>query len=36
MVKGREPLDPPAIASKLREQAALEEAFFRDLKAAVR
>jgi hypothetical protein len=36
MVKGREPLDPPAIAARLREQAALEEAFFRDLKAAVR
>lgn len=36
MVKGREPLDPPAIAAKLREQAAQEEAFFRDLKAAVR
>ena len=36
MVKGREPLDPPAIAARLREQAAQEEAFFRDLKAAVR
>jgi hypothetical protein len=36
MVKGREPLDPPAIAAKLREQAAQEEDFFRDLKAAVR
>ena len=35
MVKGREPLDPPAIAARLREQAAQEEAFFRDLKAAV-
>jgi hypothetical protein len=36
MVKGREPMDPPAIAARLREQAAQEEAFFRDLKAAVR
>ena len=36
MVKGREPLDPPAIAAKLREQAEQEEDFFRDLKAAVR
>jgi hypothetical protein len=36
MVKGREPLDPPAIAAKLREQAGQEEDFFRDLKAAVR
>ena len=36
MVKGREPLDPPTIATKLREQAALEEVFFRDLKVAVR
>jgi hypothetical protein len=36
MVKGREPIDPPAIAAKLRDQAALEETFFRDLKAALR
>jgi hypothetical protein len=36
MVKGREPVDPPAIAAKLREQAAQEEAFFRELKAAAR
>jgi len=35
MVKGRELVDPPAIAAKLREQAAQEEAFFRDLRAAV-
>ncbi len=33
MVKGREAVDPPALAAKLREQAALEEAFFRELKA---
>jgi len=36
MVKGREPVDPPAIAAKLREQAAQEEAFFRELKAVVK
>ena len=36
MVKGREALDPPAIAAKLREQATQEEAFFRELQAAVR
>lgn len=36
MVKGREPLDPPAIAALLRGQAAQEEAFFRDLKSVVR
>ena len=36
MVKSREPLHPPAIATRLREQAAQEQAFFRDLKAAVR
>jgi len=36
MVKGREPVDPPAIAARLREQAALEETFFRELKVAVR
>jgi hypothetical protein len=33
MVKGREPVDAPALATRLREQAALEEAFFRELKA---
>jgi hypothetical protein len=36
MVKGREPLDPKALAAKLREQSALEEQFFRDLLVAVR
>jgi hypothetical protein len=36
MVKGREPVDPPAIAAKLRDQAALEETFFRDLRTALR
>jgi uncharacterized protein DUF4872/butirosin biosynthesis protein H-like len=36
MVKGREALDPPALAAKLREQADQEEQFFRDLLAAVR
>jgi hypothetical protein len=36
MVKGRESVDPPAIAAKLREQAAQEEAFFRELKAVAR
>jgi hypothetical protein len=36
MVKGREPLDPPKLAARLREQAAKEEAFFRDLQAVVR
>lgn len=35
MIKGRESLDPPKVAAKLRAQAAQEEAFFRDLKAAV-
>jgi hypothetical protein len=34
-VKGREPVDPVALAGKLREQAQQEETFFRDLKAAV-
>lgn len=33
MVKGRDPLDPPAIAALLRAQAGREEAFFRELKA---
>ncbi|MBX3618907.1 MAG: BtrH N-terminal domain-containing protein [Rhizobacter sp.] len=36
MVKGREPLDPPAIAALLRQQADQEERFFRELQAAVR
>lgn len=36
MVKGRDPLDPPKLAARLREQAAKEEAFFRDLQAVVR
>lgn len=36
MVKGREPLDPGKVAQKLRAQADLEEAFFRDLRLAVR
>ncbi len=35
MVKGREAMAPARIAQHLREQAAQEEAFFRDLKAAV-
>lgn len=35
MVKGRDKLDPPAIADLLRQQADREEAFFRDLKQAV-
>jgi hypothetical protein len=35
MVKGREPVDPVALAGKLREQAQQEEDFFRDLKAVV-
>lgn len=36
MVKGRESVDPPAIAALLRQQADQEEAFFRELQAAVR
>jgi hypothetical protein len=36
MVKGREPVDPPAIAALLRRQADQEEAFFKELQAAVR
>jgi Domain of unknown function (DUF4872)/Butirosin biosynthesis protein H, N-terminal len=36
MVKGREPLDPPALAARLTEQAAQEEAFFRNLRTVVR
>lgn len=34
MVKGREPVDPPALAGLLRMQAAQEEGFFRDLRRA--
>ena len=36
MIKGRDPLSPPAVADKLRDQARQEEAFFRDLAQAVR
>ena len=36
MIKRRESMDPPAIATKLRDQANQEAAFFRDLKHAVR
>lgn len=36
MVKGREPVNPSAIATLLREQAAQEESFFRELQVAVR
>ena len=36
MIKGRDRMDPQAVADKLRGQAQQEEAFFRDLKAAVR
>lgn len=35
MVKGREPVDMPALAGMLRAQADQEEGFFRDLKKAV-
>jgi hypothetical protein len=35
MVKGREPVAPPAIAALLRDLALREEAFFRELKTAV-
>ena len=35
MVKGREQVDPPALAKLLRAQADAEEAFFRDLKRVV-
>lgn len=35
MVKGREAVNPPALAERVRVQAAAEEAFFRDLKRAV-
>ncbi len=36
MIKGREPMNPGALAELLRGQAQQEEAFFRALKAAVR
>ena len=36
MVKGREPMNPSAIADGLRERATAEEAFFRELAQAVR
>jgi hypothetical protein len=36
MIKGREPLHPPAIAARLREQAERERVFFGDLKADLR
>ena len=36
MIKGRDPMNPAAIADKLRDQARQEEAFFRDLAQAVR
>jgi hypothetical protein len=36
MVKGSDPLNPSVIAELLREQASQEEAFFRDLRVAVR
>lgn len=36
MVKGRDPVAPPQLAGLLRGQASAEEAFFRDLRAAVR
>jgi hypothetical protein len=35
MVKGRDKVDPPALAQLLRKQADQEESFFRDLKRAV-
>ena len=35
MIKGRDPMDPTAVANKLREQAQQEESFFRDLAKAV-
>jgi hypothetical protein len=35
MVKGREPVDPPVLAGKLRELAGQEETFFRELRTAV-
>ena len=36
MIKGRDRLDPKAVADTLRAQAQQEESFFRDLKVAVR
>ena len=36
MIKGREPVNPAAIAALLRQQADQEEAFFKDLQAAVK
>jgi Domain of unknown function (DUF4872)/Butirosin biosynthesis protein H, N-terminal len=36
MIKGREPMQPPAIAARLHEQADREQAFFRDLRAELR
>lgn len=36
MVKGREPVDPPALAALLQAQAAQEDGFFRDLMRAAR
>ena len=36
MIKGRDPLDPQAVAHKLRDQAHQEEVFFRDLAQALR
>jgi hypothetical protein len=36
MIKGRDPMEPKAVADKLRDQARQEEAFFRDLAQAVR
>lgn len=36
MVKGRDPLDPPLLAAKLRALAELEESYFRDLARLVK
>jgi Domain of unknown function (DUF4872)/Butirosin biosynthesis protein H, N-terminal len=36
MIKGRDPMNPAAVAHKLRDQARQEETFFRDLAQAVR
>lgn len=36
MVKGREPVDPPALAALLRQQAAQEDSFFAELGRAAR
>jgi hypothetical protein len=35
MIKGRDVLDPQAVAARLRDLAQQEESFFRDLRAAV-